>query len=159
MMIKGTIMKLNKLAFASLLVVVCGTAFAEPGHGCDKAKFDKANWQEHRLEHFEKHQERLHTILQLSSTQENAWKSYQAQIKPQDKAEHPDMAELSKLNTLQRLDKMEAWDKERDTRQAERAKAVRSFYAQLNDAQKKAFDENAFPQHEGPHHGGPRHEK
>lgn len=154
-------MKLNKLAFAGLLVLVCGTAFAEPGHGCDKGKFDKANWQEHRLEHFEKHQERLHTILQLTSAQENAWKNYQAQIKPQDKAEHPDVAELNKLNTLQRLDKMEAWDKERDTRQAERAKAVRAFYAQLNDAQKKAFDENAFPQHphhDGPH-DGPRHEK
>ncbi|HCU84417.1 Spy/CpxP family protein refolding chaperone [Methylophilus sp. UBA6697] len=152
-------MKLKKLAFAGLLVLVCGTAFAEPGHGCDKGKFDKTNWQEHRLEHFEKHQEKLHTILQLTSVQENAWKNYQAQIKPQDKAEHPDAAELSKLNTLQRLDKMEAWDKERDTRQAERAKAVRTFYAQLNDAQKKAFDENAFPQHEGSHHGGPRHEK
>ncbi|WP_047518300.1 Spy/CpxP family protein refolding chaperone [Methylophilus sp. Q8] len=152
-------MKLKKLAFAGLLVLVCGTAFAEPGHGCDKGKFDKTNWQEHRLEHFEKHQEKLHTILQLTSVQENAWKNYQAQIKPQDKSEHPDVAELSKLNTLQRLDKMEAWDKERDTRQAERAKAVRTFYAQLNDAQKKAFDENAFPQHEGPHHGGPRHEK
>jgi hypothetical protein len=158
-MIKGYIMKLKKLAFAGLLVLVCGTAFAEPGHGCDKGKFDKTNWQEHRLEHFEKHQEKLHTILQLTSVQENAWKNYQAQIKPQDKAEHPDAAELSKLNTLQRLDKMEAWDKERDTRQAERAKAVRTFYAQLNDAQKKAFDENAFPQHEGSHHGGPRHEK
>jgi len=152
-------MKLKKLAFAGLLVLVCGTAFAEPGHSCDKGKFDKTNWQEHRLEHFEKHQEKLHTILQLTSVQENAWKNYQAQIKPQDKTEHPDVAELSKLNTLQRLDKMEAWDKERDTRQAERAKAVRTFYAQLNDAQKKAFDENAFPQHEGPHHGGPRHEK
>jgi len=152
-------MKLKKLAFAGLLVLVCGTAFAEPGHGCDKGKFDKTNWQEHRLEHFEKHQEKLHTILQLTNVQENAWKNYQAQIKPQDKSEHPDVAELSKLNTLQRLDKMEAWDKERDTRQAERAKAVRTFYAQLNDAQKKAFDENAFPQHEGPHHGGPRHEK
>lgn len=149
-------MKLKKLAFAGLLVLVCGTAFAEHGHGCDKGKFDKANWQEHRLEHFEKHQERLHTILQLSSAQETAWKTYQAQIKPQEKVEHPDVAELNKLNTLQRLDKMEAWDKERDTRQAERAKAVRAFYAQLNDAQKKAFDENAFPQH--PHHGKPHHE-
>ena len=66
------------------------------------------------------------------------------------------LAELNKLNTLQRLDKMEAWDKERDLRQADRAKAIRTFYAQLNDAQKKAFDENAFPQH--PHHGRPHHE-
>ncbi len=149
-------MKLKKLAFAGLLVLVCGTAFAERGQDCGHGKVDHANWQEHRLEHFEKHQDKLHTILQLSSTQEAAWKNYQAQIKPQEKVEHPDVAELNKLNTLQRLDKMEAWDKERDARQAERAKAVRTFYAQLNDAQKKAFDENAFPQH--PHHGKPHHE-
>jgi hypothetical protein len=149
-------MKLKKLAFAGLLVLVCGTAFAERGQGCGHGQFDHANWQEHRLEHFEKHQNKLHTILQLSSNQEAAWKTYQAQIKPEEKLEHPDVAELNKLNTLQRLDKMEAWDKERDARQAERAKAVRTFYAQLNDAQKKAFDENAFPQH--PHHDKPHHE-
>lgn len=149
-------MNLKKLALAGLLVLVCGTAFAEHGQGCGKGKFDHAKWQEHRLEHFEKHQDKLHTILQLSNAQEAAWKTYQAQIKPQDKAEHPDVAELNKLTTLQRLDKMEAWDKERDLRQADRAKAIRTFYAQLNDAQKKAFDENAFPQH--PHHGRPHHE-
>lgn len=149
-------MKLKKLAFAGLLILVCGTAFAERGQGCGHGKIDHANWQEHRLEHFEKHQDKLHTILQLSSNQETAWKTYQAQIKPEEKLEHPDVAELNKLNTLQRLDKMEAWDKERDARQAERAKAVRTFYAQLNDAQKKAFDENAFPQH--PHHDKPHHE-
>jgi periplasmic protein CpxP/Spy len=150
-------MKLKTFAIAGVLVLVSATAFAEHGQGCGgKGKFDHANWQEHRLEHFTKHQEKLHTILQLSSAQENAWKTYQAQIQPQDKAEHPEVADLNQLNTLQRLDKMEAWDKERDARQAERSKAIRSFYAQLNDAQKKAFDENAFPQH--PHHGKPHHE-
>lgn len=149
-------MKLNTLAIAGLLVLACGTAYAEHGHGCEKGKFDKANWQEHRLEHFEKHQAKLHTILQLSSAQETAWNTFQAQIKPQEQSEHPDAAELSKLNTLQRLDKMEAWDKARDAQHAERAKAVRTFYAQLNDAQKKAFDENAFPQHA--HHDKPHHD-
>ena len=150
-------MKLKTFAIAGVLALVSATAFAEHGQGCGgKGKFDHANWQEHRQEQFEKHQEKLHTILQLSSSQESAWKTFQAQITPQEKVEHLDVAELNKLNTLQRLDKMEAWDKERDTRQAERAKAIRTFYAQLNDAQKKAFDENAFPQH--PHHGKPHHE-
>lgn len=150
-------MKLKKLAFAGLLVLVCGTAFAEHGQGCDKGSFDKAHWQQRHQAHFEQHQERLHTILQLSSTQENAWKAYQAQIKPNEQAGRPDWAELNKLTTLQRLDKMEAWDKARDTQQAERAKAIRSFYAQLNEPQKKAFDENAFPQH--PHHDRAPHDK
>jgi protein CpxP len=144
-------MKLKKLAIAGLMVLVSGTAFADHGHGCGKGKFNKANWQEHRVEHFQKHQERLHTMLQLTAAQENSWNSYQTQIKPKDKAERPAAAaDLGKLNTLQRLDKLEAWDKERDARQAERSKAIRTFYAQLNDAQKKVFDENALPH---PHHG------
>lgn len=148
-------MKLKKLAIAGALVLVSVAAFAD-GPTCGKGNFDKAHWQEHKLEHFEKHQEKLHTVLQLSATQENAWNAYQGQIKPKDKGEHPDFAELDKLSTLQRLDKMEAWDKTRDARQAERSKAIRTFYAQLNDAQKKVFDENAFPH---PHHGGPHHDK
>lgn len=148
-------MKLRKLAIAGALALVSMTAFADHGPACGKGKFDKTNWQEHRVEHFEKHQERLHTVLQLTAAQENAWNNYQAQIKPKDKGEHPDVAGLDKMNTLQRLDKMEAVDKERDVRQAERSKAIRTFYAQLNDAQKKVFDENAFPH---PHHGGRVHD-
>lgn len=150
-------MKLKKLAIAGLLVLVSGTAFAGHGHVCGKGKFDKANWQEHRLEHFAQHQEKLHTMLQLTAAQENAWNSYQAQIKPKDQAERPAAAaDLNKLNTLQRLDKLDALDKERDARQAERANAIRTFYAQLNDPQKKVFDENAFAH---AHHGKRFHGK
>jgi periplasmic protein CpxP/Spy len=154
MMTEGYMMKLKKLAIAGALVLVSMAAFAD-GATCGKGKFDKAQWQEHKLEHFEKHQERLHTVLQLNATQETAWNTYQAQIKPKEKGEHPDFAELDKLGTIQRLDKMEAWDKTRDARQAERSKAIRTFYAQLNDSQKKVFDENAFPH---PHHGGRGHD-
>jgi periplasmic protein CpxP/Spy len=156
-------MKLKKLAIAGLMVLVSGTALADHGPSCGgKGKFDKANWQEHKLEHFEKEQARLHTVLQLTAVQENAWNNYQGQIKPKDKGEHPDFAELSKLNTVQRLDKLEAWDKERDAHQAERSRAIRTFYAQLNDSQKKVFDENAFPHphHDHEHgHGEPHHDK
>lgn len=147
-------MKLKKVAIAGIMVLVSNLAFADHdhNHSCNKGNFDKANWQEHHLEHFEKHQEKLHTMLQLNTQQENAWKIYQGQIKPQANIEHPDFEELSKLNTLQRLDKMQAWDKERDNQAAERSKAIRSFYAQLNDAQKKVFDENAFPVHHAHKH-------
>lgn len=148
-------MKLKQLAIASTLALVSMTAFADHGPACGKGKFDKTTWQEHRAEHFEKHQERLHTVLQLTAAQETAWNTYQAQVKPKDKAERPDVAGLEKLNTVQRLDKMEALGKERDAEHAQRSKAIRTFYAQLNDSQKKVFDENAFPH---PHHGGRGHD-
>ena len=147
-------MKLKKIAIAGVMVLVSTLAFAEhdQNHSCNKGNFDQTNWQQHHLEHFEKHQEKLHTMLQLNAQQENAWKIYQGQIKPQENVEHPNFETLSKLNTLQRLDKMEAWDKERDSQAAEHAKAIRSFYAQLNDSQKKVFDENAFPAHHAHKH-------
>lgn len=144
-------MKLKQFAIASALILVSGMAFADHDHeGCrhghgEKGKFDKTQFQEHRAQHFAKHQEKLHTMLQLNATQENAWKIFQGQIKPDEKMQRPDFASLDALTTPQRLDKMEAWEKERDARQAQRATATRNFYAQLNDAQKKVFDENAFP--------------
>lgn len=145
-------MKLKTLAIASALVLTSGIALADQGHrdhqghaSCGKGKFDKTHVQERRSEHFEQHQEKLHTMLQLNANQENAWKTYQAQIKPKEKTTKPDHEAFAKQNTLQRLDQMDAWDKERDSRSAERAKAIKAFYAQLNDAQKKVFDENAFP--------------
>lgn len=155
-------MTLKALAIASVLILTSGAALAEhdrnghndrhPQASCGKGHFNKANWQEHRAEHFAKHQEKLHTMLQLSASQENAWKTFQAQIKPEDKTARPEHDKLETLNTVQRLDRMEAWDKARDSRAAERSKAIRTFYAQLNDAQKKVFDENAFPHPQKPHH-------
>lgn len=146
-------MKLTLIAIAGVLTLVSGLAFAEHDHACGKGKFDKTNWQQHRVEQFEKHQARLHTMLQLTTTQETAWQTFQTQIKPDDKVERPDFASLEKLTTPQRLDTLAAWDKERDSKQAQRATAIRTFYAQLNDAQKKVFDENAVPPHMGKGHG------
>ena len=151
-------MELKKLAIAGALILMSGTAFAGQGHACNNGHFDKAKWQEHKQEFFQQRQERLHTVLQLTTAQEGAWKSYQDQIKPQAKTEQPDHKAFAKLTTLERLDKMEAWDKARDARAAQRSKAIRTFYAQLNDAQKKVFDENAFP-HRGHRGHGNQHHK
>ena len=148
-------MNMKQLAITGALVLLSGMAYADHDHGptrghegherCEKGRLDHANWQEKRSEHFEKHQERLHTMLQLSAQQENAWKAYQTQVRPPEQAEHPDVAALEKLNTIERLDKFATWDKAREARQAERNKAIRAFYGQLNYSQKKVFDENAYP--------------
>lgn len=139
-------MTMKQLAMAGALVLFSGIAFAAHDHdGGDKGAYGHAHWQAHRAEHFEKHQAALHDKLALTADQESAWKSLQAKIKPQDKSERPDSEALSKLNTLQRLDRMEAWEKQRDSQKSERNQAIRTFYAQLSDAQKKVFDEQAFP--------------
>lgn len=148
-------LKLKLIALTGALLLVSGIALAEHDHACGKCKFDKAKWQEQRVAQFEQHQARLHTMLQLSAAQETAWNTFQTSIKPEEKPEHPDYAELSKLNTLQRLDKLQAWSQARDKKLNERDTAIRTFYAQLNDAQKKVFDENGMPT--PPHHDKGQH--
>ncbi len=138
-------MKLKLIAMAAVLTLVSGLALAE--HDCGKGKFDKSNWQQQRAERFEQHQARLHTQLQLSAAQESAWQTLQGQLRNDTNHGWAEHEALDKLTTLERLDKMEALDKVRDTQRAQRAAAIRTFYAQLSEPQKKVFDENAFPKH------------
>lgn len=108
---------------------------------------DRAAWQAKHQAHFEQQQQALHTALQLSSNQEAAWQSYQAQLKAiHDGATPPDRQALKQQDTLQRLDTMQAWEAQRAKQHSARAQAIRSFYAQLTDAQKKIFDTQGWPQ-------------
>jgi hypothetical protein len=58
--------------------------------------------------------------------------------------------EFEKLNAPQRLDKMLAMADMRRAKLAERAHAVKAFYAQLSPEQQSAFDAEAMP---GRHRG------
>jgi Spy/CpxP family protein refolding chaperone len=57
---------------------------------------------------------------------------------------HPDRAEMDKLTTPERLDKMRAMHKERmaemEASMDKRAEATKTFYAALSAEQKKTFD-------------------
>jgi Spy/CpxP family protein refolding chaperone len=59
-------------------------------------------------------------------------------------AKHPDRAEMDKLTTPERLDKMRAMHKERmatmEAAMDKRADATKTFYAVLSPEQKKTFD-------------------
>lgn len=104
---------------------------------------------QHHAEHLQRmqqrmaqHQERLKASLQLTPEQEPAWNAFIARMQP---AERPvgarmDRDEWSKLTTPERLARMEAMKAERDKAMGQRHDAIRSFYAQLNPAQQKAFD-------------------
>jgi hypothetical protein len=47
---------------------------------------------------------------------------------------------MRNLSTPQRLDRMQARSAERQARLAQRAEAIKRFYAQLTPAQQRAFD-------------------
>ena len=116
-----------------------------------------------------KHLGDLKAKLKITAQQEGAWTSFTAAMKPPARAEHtrPDAAEMEKLSTPERIDKMRAHRAERMTEmQAQmdkREEATKTFYATLNADQKKVFDaeHNKMMRRWGDHKGmghGTRHE-
>lgn len=104
---------------------------------------------QHHAEHLQRmqqrmaqHQERLKASLQLTPEQEPAWNAFVARLQPTERpaGAHMDRDAWAKLTTPERLARVEALEAERDKAMDQRHGAIRSFYAQLNPAQQKAFD-------------------
>jgi Spy/CpxP family protein refolding chaperone len=112
-----------------------------------------ARWEEHRAEHLSALKEKL----KLTPEQGAAWTAFAS---ASQRGEHPVgvdrqamRGEFAKLTTPQRLDKMLAMADQRHARMAERAQAIKTFYAQLTPEQQSVFDAEAMPGR----HGGERH--
>lgn len=107
------------------------------------------------------HLDALKAKLKITSAQESAWNTFTAAMQqPYAKMEHAraDRAELDKLPTPERIDKMRALRKQHmDDMQAamdKRDEAIKTFYAALTPEQKKVFD--AEHARMGDHHGEER---
>ena len=93
-----------------------------------------------------KHLAALKTLLKLSPAQEGAWTTFTTAMKPPAGMAHkrPDPAEMDKLTTPERIDKMHALRAEhmaQMTATMERhGAAIKAMYAELNADQKKVFD-------------------
>lgn len=106
-----------------------------------------------------KRQGEIKAKLKIMPDQEAAWSAFSAAMKPPAGAmEHkrPDPAEMAKLSTPDRIDKMRAMRAERmqqmSTEMTKREDAIKAFYAVLNAEQKKTFDEGHLRIMSG--HGG-----
>ncbi len=129
----------------------------------------QARHADHHTRMAERHQQRLDqlkTRLQLTPEQEPAWRAYVARTAPPDhrsegmRGERPDFASLT---TPQRIERMKAWQEQRQTAHAQRMDATLAFYQALNPAQQQLFDQATVPgfmrtgmKHR---HGHDRHEK
>jgi Spy/CpxP family protein refolding chaperone len=108
----------------------------------------------------------LKTRLKLTPAQDGAWATYTAAMKPPAAlmAKWPDRAELDKLPTPERIDKMKALRtqhiNERNAAMDQRGEAIKAFYATLTPDQQKVYDASAT-RHHGPEgrRGGPRDSK
>lgn len=96
--------------------------------------------------------------LQITAGQEAAWTTWTAAMKPAPH-QRPDRAELEKLSTPERIDRMRALRAERNADMDRRMDATKSFYAQLSADQKKVFDAESLRFLRGGRGGGmgPRH--
>lgn len=88
----------------------------------------------------------LKAKLKITAEQEVAWTTFTAAMKPPSAMAHkrPDRAELDKLSTPERIDKMRALRTQRmaamGAEMDKREDAVKVFYATLNADQQKVFD-------------------
>ncbi|HMS27882.1 MAG TPA: Spy/CpxP family protein refolding chaperone [Burkholderiaceae bacterium] len=161
----------QKLAIAALVAAAFGaTAFAQnatpgtptEGRGGMQHQMGKMNadgqgkgfmherMQAHRQARAEKRLAELKTKLKITAAQEGAWTTFTTAMKPpangamgvrHDPAQH---AEMQKLSTPERLDKMRAMRQGRQTlmnaEMDKRADATKAFYATLSSEQKAVFD-------------------
>ncbi len=94
----------------------------------------------------EKRQAALKVALKLTPTQEGAWTTFTAAMKPPADmmGKHPDFDALAKLPTPARIDKMNALHAqhvaEMNAAMAQRGDATKAFYATLTPEQQKVFD-------------------
>lgn len=88
----------------------------------------------------------LKAKLKITAAQEGAWTTFTAAMKPSDtmRSQRPDRAEMDKLTTPERIDKMRSLRAQHLTdmnaAMDQRDDATKTFYAQLSAEQKKVFD-------------------
>lgn len=119
---------------------------------CEARHAMKADqWEAHHAERMAGLKEKL----KLAPEQEAAWKAFADASQPGPRRMGADReamrAELEKLTTPQRLDRMQAMAEMRHARMAERVAATRSFYAQLSPEQQRVFDAEAMPERDRGH--------
>ena len=144
---------------------------ARPHHGEQKmGRHDPAKMQAQMA----KHQAELKAKLKITPAQEGAWTAFTAAMQPparmmggEQRPMAAQRAELDKLTTPERIDKMKALRTQRMTEMTaemdKRGDATKAFYAALTPEQQKTFDaehRKMGQEHRGQgHHGGGMHHK
>lgn len=136
----------HRIALSAALLITSSihlTGLAQPANSPQGGRpmMGSAQMESHREARHQKHLNELKSALQLDSTQENAWNAFSAEMKaPVKRPARPQAAEMEKMTTPERIDKMMAFKSERDAEMNKRITATKTFYASLNPTQQKVFD-------------------
>ncbi|VWX59389.1 LTXXQ motif family protein (fragment) [Burkholderiales bacterium 8X] len=132
---------------------------AKPNH---HGRADRAARFERMKAHRAQRMAALKDKLKLTPQQESAWSSFASANQPPARPDGANLrghrAEMAKLSTPERLERMQARQAERSARFTKRIEATRTFYAALTPEQQKTFDAESVmrfgPGHRhGRHHG------
>ena len=90
----------------------------------------------------------LHQALNLSPAQENAWRTYRAQVSAPNQAQDRRRSAqrlFPTLNAVQRMDLVEAEMKQDLIDLDRQSRALKAFYATLTPEQQRIFDKRTLP--------------
>ena len=107
-----------------------------------------------------KRQAALKETLKITAAQEGAWTAFTSTMQPSADMQKRRMemrAEMDKLTTPERIDKMRALRNQRDAEMDKRASATKTFYAALSPEQQKVFDAQPMRGDHGGHGQGQGH--
>ena len=137
---------IQSLVMAGVLAASGGAAFAQMGEGMMGHEGMQGHNPAKMAQMHAKHLSDLKAKLKITAAQEAAWNTFAEGMKPPADmmGKRPDRAEMDKLTTPERMDKMRALHKEHtavmDAAMDKRAEATNTFYAVLSAEQKKTFD-------------------
>ena len=151
---------IQTLVVAGVMAAAGGAAFAQVGEGMAGHEGMQRHDPAKMAQMHARHLSNLKARLKLTASQEAAWTAFTEAMKPPADmlAKRPDRAEMDKLSTPERLDKMRTLHKEHmaviDAGMDKRAEATKTFYFALTAEQKKTFDaEHAkMGMHDGSEH-------
>ena len=133
------------LIAAGLLAGFSGLSMAQnvsPAESPRAAHMHKMHVQ--RMDQHAKHLVELKSKLNLNSSQESAWQTFEQSMQMSDHTPRSDNAVFEKMTTPERIDQMQAMRTQRDALMQKHGEATKTFYAQLNAEQKKMFDAQTF---------------
>lgn len=96
------------------------------------------------------HQQKLRELLKLTPSQDAAFATYAAAIKPAARGERARHADWKSLTAPERMEKRIAMARQHTGAMEDRLAALNTFYAVLTPEQKKVFDANSMV-HRGRH--------
>jgi len=134
----------------SLAAGACTAYASGPADGMGDGSHDGKR-AEHMKQRMEKHIAELHDKLHLNASQEAAWKTYVAKMKPAAPPVRSSRDEFDKMTAPERMEFMLTRMKEHEQKMADHLAATKEFYAVLTPEQKKIFDQNFMHRMHRPH--------